>query len=41
MSIENTASVDAQVTNVTEATDASIAQSINDGLKYSFFVIFQ
>ena len=36
MSIENIASVDAQVTNVTEATDASIAQSINDGLKYSF-----
>ena len=36
MSIENTASNDAQITKVTEATDASIAQSINDGLKYSF-----
>lgn len=36
MSIENQASVDAQVNEITEATDASIAQSINDGLKYSF-----
>ena len=36
MSIENIASNDAQITKVTEATDASIAQSINDGLKYSF-----
>ena len=36
MSIENQASVDAQVNEINEATDASIAQSINDGLKYSF-----
>ena len=36
MSIENQASVDAQVNEITEATDASIAQSISDGLKYSF-----
>ena len=36
MGIENQASVDAQVNEITEATDASIAQSINDGLKYSF-----
>ena len=36
MSIENQASVDAQVNEITEATDASIAKSISDGLKYSF-----
>ena len=36
MSIENQASVDAQVNEINEASDASIAQSINDGLKYSF-----
>ena len=36
MSIENQASVDAQVNEINEATDASIAQSINNGLKYSF-----
>ena len=36
MSIENQASVDAQVNEINEATDASIAQSVNDGLKYSF-----
>lgn len=36
MSIENQASVDAQVNEINEATNASIAQSINDGLKYSF-----
>ena len=36
MSIENQASVDAQVNEINEATDASIAESINDGLKYSF-----